>query len=80
MIIPEMSYDGMEVSHGQVAQVVWNDMIGLDEGPEKEALRENLLLYCRQDTLAMVRIHQKLMEKLSAQKFGVRDSDVEILR
>ncbi len=62
VIVPEMSYDGMEVSHGQEAQVVWNDMIRMESGPERLKLQQGLLEYCRQDTLAMVRIHQKLMD------------------
>jgi len=63
VLIPEMSYENMDVSQGQEAQVTWNQMIQLSDGSEKQQLVDSLLEYCRQDTFAMVKIHD-LLSKL----------------
>ena len=60
-LVPEMPYAGLEVADGQAAGLAWESLVhsGLDgeqEGRIKKALRE----YCRQDTLGMVRIVEKL--------------------
>jgi hypothetical protein len=52
-----MSYDGMEVAEGHEAGLAWEKMIhGEIESAERKRLREALLAYCKQDTLAMVRL------------------------
>jgi hypothetical protein len=52
-----MSYDGMEVAEGSDAGLGWEKMVHSDiESAERKRLREALLAYCRQDTLAMVRL------------------------
>ena len=56
-LVPEMSYDGMEVAEGSDAGLAWEKMVHSDiESAERNRLREALLAYCRQDTLAMVRL------------------------
>jgi hypothetical protein len=52
--IPKMSYDGMEVANGTQAGRAWMRMID-DATPAKEKLRikNSLLKYCGQDTLAL---------------------------
>jgi hypothetical protein len=56
-LVPEMSYKGMEVSEGSEAGLVWERMIrGQVDASERKRLREALLAYCKQDTLAMVRL------------------------
>jgi predicted RecB family nuclease len=60
-LVPEMSYDDMEVSEGSVAGLVWEKMIrGQVDAAERDRLREALLAYCKQDTLAMVRLREVL--------------------
>ncbi|NDK07958.1 DUF2779 domain-containing protein [Candidatus Gracilibacteria bacterium] len=62
-LIPEMSYDGMEVPNGLVAMQVLNQIIsGEIQGKEKEKQIKNLLLYCGQDSLAMYKIYEKIKE------------------
>jgi predicted RecB family nuclease len=60
-LVPEMSYDGMAVANGQDAGLAWESLVrgGLDQS-ERERTRKALLDYCRQDTLALVRLLDKL--------------------
>jgi predicted RecB family nuclease len=60
-LVPDMSYYGMEVADGQSAGLAWTSMVrgGLDRGG-CDRIRKALLDYCGQDTLAMVRLLDKL--------------------
>ena len=58
-----MSYDGMEVAEGTEAGLAWEKMIdGEVDSAERKRLRAALLAYCKQDTLAMVRLLEVLRE------------------
>jgi hypothetical protein len=59
-IAPDLSYDNLEeVSNGMEAQTAFLEAIHESTLPERrEALRWNMLKYCGQDSLAMVRIVQ----------------------
>ena len=60
-LVPDMTYDGMEVANGNEAGLVWEQMIRGNFGPtERKQWRAALLAYCRQDTMAMVRILERL--------------------
>jgi predicted RecB family nuclease len=60
-LVPEMTYEGMEVADGQAAGLAWESLIhdGLDH-VERDRVRKSLLDYCGQDTLAMLRLVEKL--------------------
>jgi len=60
-LVPEMTYEGMEVANGQDAGLAWESLIGgrLSE-PERHRIRAALLDYCGQDTLALVRLLKHL--------------------
>ena len=60
-LVPEMSYEGMEVANGQEAGLAWESLVrgGLDQR-EREKTRKALLGYCGKDTLEMVRLVEKL--------------------
>ena len=60
-LVPEMTYEGMEVANGTEAGVAWESLVrgGLDQA-EREKTRKALLEYCGQDTLAMVRLLEQL--------------------
>ena len=62
-LVPEMTYDGMEVANGQDAGLAWESLVrgGLDRC-ECDRIRKALLDYCALDTLAMVALRQKLLE------------------
>src|ERR1700746_695152 len=56
-LVPEMTYEGMEVPNGQAAGLAWEKMIGgKATEAERLAMRRALLDYCGQDTLALVRL------------------------
>jgi predicted RecB family nuclease len=56
-LVPEMTYEGMEVPNGQAAGLAWETIIsGNSSQAERQAKRQALLDYCGQDTLALVRL------------------------
>jgi hypothetical protein len=56
-LVPEMSYEGMEVSDGAEAGLAWEKMRSLaEESTARNETRTALLAYCGQDTFAMVRL------------------------
>ncbi len=60
-IVPDMSYENLGVKEGAGAQYAYLRLISQSVGSEEKAkIASDLLEYCTQDTLAMV----KLMEKL----------------
>jgi hypothetical protein len=60
-LVPEMTYDGMQVANGQDAGLAWESLIGggLDQ-TERDKTEKALLDYCGLDTMAMVRLLEKL--------------------
>jgi len=60
-LVPEMSYREMEVSDGVGAGLAWESLMrNSGDQAERVRLRKALLDYCRQDTLAMVRLLEAL--------------------
>ena len=60
-LVPEMTYEGMEVADGQAAGIAWESLIGGDcSEAERQRKRKALLDYCGLDTLGMVRLVEKL--------------------
>ena len=63
VMIPEHSYDEMEIGKGDQAMLAWweliNDKLSMEEA---EKTKTALLEYCRLDTFAMVKICEKLFE------------------
>ena len=63
-LVPEMTYEGMEVPNGQAAGLAWETMIaGNTAELERHAKRKALLDYCGQDTLALVRLLEALQSR-----------------
>lgn len=61
VLVPDLSYDGMDIAEGATAMASWDEMVNKDSDPErKEKIRQDLLKYCELDTLAMVRIFEEL--------------------
>jgi predicted RecB family nuclease len=60
-LVPEMTYEGMEVADGQAAGLAWGTLVhgGLDR-EEHDRIRQALLDYCGQDTLALVKMLEAL--------------------
>jgi predicted RecB family nuclease len=60
-LVPEMTYDGMEVANGQAAGVAWELLVrGGLSCEEHQRIEQALRAYCGQDTLAMVRLLERL--------------------
>jgi predicted RecB family nuclease len=60
-IVPEMTYDGMEVANGQDAGLAWEGLLRESLArDEHDRISKALLHYCQQDTLALVEIVERL--------------------
>jgi len=60
VLVPEMTYEGMEISGGEMASEGDFRMGEISDPAELAKLRKDLLDYCRQDTLGLVRLVEKL--------------------
>ncbi len=62
-MVPELSYDDLDINQGMAASYAWSDMVTKDmKQEEKDKIYNDLLEYCEQDTLAMVKILEKLYQ------------------
>ena len=63
VMAPELSYGDLDIQEGMTASNTWGKTIRSDiEEQEKEKVFNSLLDYCELDTLAMVRILEKLIK------------------
>lgn len=68
-LVPDLTYDGMEVSDGGEAGLAWESMVRGSVGTAvRERLRNALLAYCRQDTLALAKLVARLQFGFSGQE------------
>jgi len=64
-LLPEMSYDGLDVSDGQVASFLLEKLLCRPEelpATERATLREQLAAYCEHDTEVMVELFRLLQQ------------------
>jgi predicted RecB family nuclease len=62
-LVPEMSYEGLEISNGDEAMATFACLAqGKYGNDDKNTIKNHLLEYCKQDTLAMVKLHERLVE------------------
>ncbi|PIQ66228.1 MAG: hypothetical protein COV96_02710 [Candidatus Zambryskibacteria bacterium CG11_big_fil_rev_8_21_14_0_20_42_18] len=65
VLVPELSYKELEVSHGGMAQRVWMEtVLGGKNTETKSEIMVNLRKYCTLDTYAMYAIYMRLIELL----------------
>jgi hypothetical protein len=63
-VIPEMSYANLEIQESQLASLEYLKMIDpATPTEEKEKIKRDLLTYCGNDTLAMLKIREKLISR-----------------
>ncbi|MFQ6078505.1 MAG: DUF2779 domain-containing protein [Thermodesulfobacteriota bacterium] len=64
VLVPSLSYEDLSIQEGTMAGIEYLKMIA-PETPtdEKERIRRELLEYCGQDTLAMVKIREELLKR-----------------
>lgn len=60
VLVPDLSYKGMEVANGGMAMDVYARMCSCNDPGEVESIKKALLEYCKLDTMGMVRILEKL--------------------
>jgi CRISPR/Cas system-associated exonuclease Cas4 (RecB family) len=71
VLVPDLSYDGLAIRNGALAITRFARMARREiTGPEIENTRQELMEYCKLDTLAMVRLHQELAKMISPQAAG----------
>jgi len=63
VLVPDMSYEGIDIGRWDIAMMALHKLI-TNETPvhERDQIIKHLLLYCWQDTIAMVRIYEALKE------------------
>ncbi len=63
VVVPKLSYKELGIQEGGSAQRLWMEAI-LDgtRDDQKDQILNDLIEYCKLDTLAMVEIHRKLRE------------------
>ena len=64
VLVPDMSYDDLEIADGNSAMAAFAYLaLGkYKDVKEVESIKSNLLKYCKQDTLAMVKLHEQLIK------------------
>ena len=61
VMVPELSYSDLEIQEGMAASNKWRDMIDpKTDKKDSEKIYDNLFKYCERDTLAMVKILERL--------------------
>ena len=64
VLVPDMDYQFLQIQEGGQASLEYLRMIDLSASPEeREKIREDLLTYCEQDTLAIVRIREEMLKR-----------------
>lgn len=63
-LVPELNYDNMSIADGGTASLAYESLLSLDDFIKIDEIKKQLLEYCKLDTLAMVRILEKLRELL----------------
>ncbi len=66
VVVPELSYDDMEIGKGDLAQLKYTEMLDLLKTSEAHRkIKKDLLAYCGQDTFAMVKILAVLTRQIA---------------
>jgi hypothetical protein len=59
-LVPELSYDSLAIGNGGDASAAFYNLKDVEDETQREVIRKALLEYCALDTMAMVRILEKL--------------------
>ena len=60
-LVPDLSYDSLAIADGEMAMLAYARLSRMDAGDEKKEICKHLLKYCSLDTLAMVKIWERLV-------------------
>ena len=73
-LVPEMSYEGMEVPNGQAAGLAWETLVGGSlDSVERDKVRKALLDYCGQDTLASFKVLEKTEARNTSSYYEINE-------
>ena len=61
-LLPDLSYQGMAVSNGDEAVLAYKRLPSIEKREEAEKVKDDLLEYCKLDTLGMVKLFEKLKD------------------
>ena len=66
-LVPDLDYSDLEIANGESAAAAYRKMVD-PSTPSKVAasIRESLLRYCERDTLAMVKVREALLARVSS--------------
>ncbi|MDP2658864.1 MAG: DUF2779 domain-containing protein, partial [Candidatus Deferrimicrobium sp.] len=70
VLVPEMTYEDLEISDGAMASEAYFAMETIADPAELSRLRAALLQYCKQDTLGLVRLLEKMRAMEAADAKG----------
>jgi len=70
VLVPEMGYDNLAIHDGGIAMNAYFAINQSNDQKEIEGIRSDLLEYCKLDTLAMVKILEKLREMVQKANDG----------
>lgn len=59
-LVPDLTYDGLVISDGGLAMQAYLELQKLKDPERASDIREDLCVYCKMDTFAMVRILEEL--------------------
>lgn len=62
VLVPELTYEGMAIKEGKEASLAYLALDKIEGRKEREKAEEDLRAYCRQDTLGMVKLLEKMQE------------------
>jgi hypothetical protein len=62
VLVPELTYEGMAIQEGKEASLAYLALDKIESDKERRKAEEDLRAYCRQDTLGMVNILEKMRE------------------
>lgn len=61
-LVPELTYEGMAIREGKEASLAYLALEKIESDKERRKAEEDLRAYCRQDTLGMVKLLEKMRE------------------
>ncbi len=65
VLVPELSYKTLQIQEGGTASQKWNEAVTVATPAERQTIFTNLKEYCKLDTLAMVKIYEHLLQKIT---------------
>jgi hypothetical protein len=62
VLVPQLSYEGMAIQEGKEASLAYLALERMESDQERRKVEDDLRAYCRQDTLGMVKLLEKMRD------------------